>query len=69
MGAAEPDPALSPRRPILRCRGGPAPTIEEAALAASCLDALSGFGQADAAQVRRAMAERATRRRGARGVA
>jgi hypothetical protein len=32
-------------------------TIDEAALAASCLVALQGYGQADAAQALRAMAE------------
>jgi hypothetical protein len=44
-------------------------TIDEGVLAASFLAALPGFGQADTAQVLRAMAERATRRRGARGIA
>jgi hypothetical protein len=44
-------------------------TIDEAALAASCLAALPGFGQADAAKALRAMTERATRRRRVRGVA
>jgi hypothetical protein len=43
--------------------------IDEAVLASSCLAALPGFGQADAAQVLWAMAERATRRWGTRGVA
>jgi selenocysteine lyase/cysteine desulfurase len=47
----------------------PETTIDEAALAASCLAALRGFGQADAAQALRAMAERATRRGRAPGVA
>jgi hypothetical protein len=44
-------------------------TIEEAALAASSLVALTGVGYQEAAQTLRAMAERATRRRRARGVA
>ena len=44
-----PGPAVS------RPRGG------EAALAASCLAALSGYGRADAEQALRAMTERATR--------
>jgi hypothetical protein len=38
-------------------------TIDEATLAASCLPALRGYGEADAAQALRGMAERATRRR------
>jgi hypothetical protein len=41
----------------------PEAMIDEAALAASCLAALRGNGQADAVQALRAMAERATRRR------
>jgi hypothetical protein len=67
------DPRRHPRvaaRWLLRyLEEDPETTIDEAALAASCLAPLPGFGQADAAQVLRAMAERATRRRGARGVA
>lgn len=47
----------------------PAPTIEEAALVASCLVALPGAGYAEAATTLKAMAERATRRRRERGVA
>jgi hypothetical protein len=43
-------------------------TIEEAALAASCLVALPGAGYQEAAQTLRAMAERASRRRRERGV-
>jgi hypothetical protein len=65
------DPRRHPRvaaRWLLRyLEEDPETTIDEAALAASCLAPLPGFGQADAAQVLRAMAERATRRRGARG--
>ena len=38
-------------------------TIEEAALAASCLVALPGAGYLEAAQTLKAMAERATSRR------
>jgi hypothetical protein len=41
----------------------PKATIDEAALAGSCLAALRGHGLADAAQALRAMAERATVRR------
>jgi hypothetical protein len=47
----------------------PAATIEEAALAASCLVALTGAGYQEAVQTLRAMAERATRRRREQGVA
>jgi hypothetical protein len=43
-------------------------TIEEAALAASCLVALPGTGYREAAQTLKAMAETATRRRRERGV-
>jgi hypothetical protein len=41
----------------------PEATIEEAALAASCLAALPGAGFDEAAQTLNAMAERASRRR------
>jgi hypothetical protein len=44
-------------------------TIEEAALAASCLVALPGAGYGEAAQALKAMSETATRRRRERGVA
>jgi hypothetical protein len=44
-------------------------TIEEAALAASCLVALPGAGYGEAASTLKAMAETATRRRRERGVA
>ena len=47
----------------------PHATIEEAALAASSLIALTGVAHQEAAQTLRAMAERATTRRRARGVA
>jgi hypothetical protein len=70
---ARKDPRRHPRvaaRWLLRyLEEDPETTIDEAALAASCLAALPGLGQADAAQALRAMAERTTRRRGARGVA
>jgi hypothetical protein len=44
-------------------------TIEEAALAVSCLVALPGAGYREAAQTLQAVAKRATRRRRERGVA
>jgi hypothetical protein len=44
-------------------------TIDEAAMVAACLAALTGDRHADALLTIRAMAERVTRRRGARGVA
>jgi hypothetical protein len=47
----------------------PDATIEEAALAASCLVALPGAGYREAAQTLKAMVETATRRRRERGVA
>jgi hypothetical protein len=47
----------------------PHTTIDEAALAASSLVALTGVAHQDAAQTLRAMAERASSRRRARGVA
>jgi len=47
----------------------PAVTVEEAALAASALIALTGAGYQEAVQTLRAMADRATRRRRERGVA
>jgi hypothetical protein len=47
----------------------PHATIEEAVLAASSLAALTGVAHEEAAQTLRAMAERATSRRRARGVA
>jgi hypothetical protein len=47
----------------------PTATIEEAGLAASCLAALSSVGYEEAAQTLRAMAERATSRRRAQGLA
>ena len=43
-------------------------TIEDAAMAASCLGALDGDGHEEATQTLRVMAERATSRRSARGV-
>jgi hypothetical protein len=56
------------RKPLLRnFEEHPETTIDEAALAASCLAALPGHGQADA--LTGAMPERATRRGPARGVA
>ena len=47
----------------------PQATIEEAALAAASLVALTGAGYQEAVQMLRAMSERATRRRRERGVA
>jgi hypothetical protein len=47
----------------------PEATIEEAALAASCLVALPGAGYREATQALKAMAETATRRRRETGVA
>jgi hypothetical protein len=47
----------------------PAATIEDAGLAASSLIALTGASYEEAAQTLRAVAERATSRRRARGVA
>ena len=47
----------------------PDATIEEAALAASCLAALPGAGFPDAARTLKDMAERASRRRRGTGVA
>jgi hypothetical protein len=47
----------------------PHATIDEAALAASSLAALSGVAHEEAAQTLRRMAERATGRRRSRGVA
>ena len=47
----------------------PQATIEEAALAASCLAALPGVGYPEAAQTLKAMAERASRRRREQGIA
>ena len=67
MLIARKDPRRHPRvaaRWLMRyLEERPETTIDEAALAASCLAALRGFGQADAAQLLRAMTERATRRR------
>jgi hypothetical protein len=47
----------------------PDATIDGAALAASCLVALPGAGYGEAAQALKAMAETATRRRRAQGIA
>jgi hypothetical protein len=70
---ARKDPRRHPRvaaRWLLRyLEEHPEATIDEAALAASCLAALRVYGQAEAARALRAMAERATRRRRGRGVA
>jgi hypothetical protein len=70
---ARKDPARHPRiaaRWLQRyLEEDPAATIEEAALAASCLAALPGVGYREAAQTLHAMAERATRRRREQGVA
>ena len=73
MLVARKDPARHPRvaaRWLLRFLEEHADaTIEEAALAASCLAALPGVGFSEAAQTLKAMAERASRRRRERGVA
>ena len=70
---ARKDPRRHPRaaaRWLLRLlEKDPAATIEEAALAASSLVALTGVGHQEAAAALRTMAERATSRRRARGVA
>jgi len=70
---ARKDPARFPRvaaRWLARwLEEHPEPTIEEAALAASCLAALPGAGFGEAAQTLKATAERASRRRRERGVA
>jgi hypothetical protein len=70
---ARKDPRRHPRvaaRWLLRyLEEDPHATIEEAALAATSLVALSGVGHQEAAQTLGAMAERATSRRRSRGVA
>jgi hypothetical protein len=70
---ARKDPRRHPRvaaRWLLRLlKEQPDVTIEEAALAAACLVALTGVAHQEAAQTLRAMAERATSRRRERGVA
>jgi hypothetical protein len=70
---ARKDPRRHPRvasRWLLRfLEEDPHATIDEAALAASILVALTGVAYEEAAQTLRAMAERATSRRRARGVA
>ena len=67
------DPRRHPRvavRWLLRyLEDHPDATIEEAALAASSLIALTGASHAEAAQTLRAMAEKASSRRRERGVA
>jgi hypothetical protein len=70
---ARKDPSRHPRvaaRWLLRyLEEDPHATIDEAALAASSLAALTGVGHEEAAQALRAMAERASSRRRSRGVA
>ena len=70
---ARKDPRRHPRvaaRWLLRyLEEDPAGTVEEAALAASSLIALTGAGYQEAVQTLRAMAERVIRRRGESGVA
>jgi hypothetical protein len=70
---ARKDPGLHPRtaaRWLLRyLEEYPRATIEQAALAASCLAALPGVGYAEAAHTLKAMAEKAPRRRRETGVA
>jgi hypothetical protein len=69
MQGPAPAPGVAARWLLRYLEEHPETTIDEAALAASCLAALPGFPQADVAQVLRAMAERATRRRRGEGVA
>jgi hypothetical protein len=70
---AQKDPRRHPRvasRWLLRyLEEDPHATIDEAALAASSLAALTGVAYQEAAETLRAMAERATSRRRSRGVA
>ena len=70
---ARKDPRRHPRvaaRWLLRyLEEDPSATIDEAALAASSLVALTGVGYREAVQTLQAMAERATRRRRESGVA
>jgi len=70
---ARKDPRRHPRvasRWLLRLlEEDPHATIDEAALAAATLAALTGVGHEEAASALRAMAERATSRRRSRGVA
>jgi hypothetical protein len=70
---ARKDPRRLPRvaaRWLLRyLEEDPHATIDEAALAASSLAALTGVGHEEAAAALRAMSERASSRRRARGVA
>jgi hypothetical protein len=73
MLVAGKDPARHPQvaaRWLLRfLEEHPEATIEQAALAASCLAALPGAAYAEAAQTLKAMAETATRRRREQGIA
>jgi hypothetical protein len=66
-----PAPASAGRGPLAAAlpRRGRRSTIDELALAASCLAALTGNGYLEAAQALRDMTEKATRRRKGRGVA
>jgi len=56
-------PRVAARRLQRYLEGDPAATVEEAALAASALIALTGSGFQEAVQTLRAMAERGIRRR------
>jgi hypothetical protein len=71
MLVARKDPTRHPRTAARWLRRyleeHPDATIEEAALAASCLVALPGVGYAEAAATLKAMAERASRRRAEKG--
>ena len=73
MLVARKDPARHPRvaaRWLSRyLEEQPGATIEDAALAASCLIALPGARFGEAAQMLKAMAETATRRRREQGIA
>jgi hypothetical protein len=73
MLVARKEPRRHPRvaaRWLLRyLEEDPDATIDEAVLAASSLAALTGVGHEEAAQALRAMSERASNRRRARGVA
>ena len=62
-------PRISARWLLRYLEEDPHATIDEAALAASSLVALTGVAHEEAAQTLRAMAERASSRRRARGVA
>jgi hypothetical protein len=64
-----PHPRIAARWLLRYLEEDPQATIEETALAASCLAALPGADYPEAAQTLEATAERATRRRREQGVA